>query len=571
MPYDEDNPNIAVEYFKNALWNPITADVINFTVKDGGVFTGSSASIKLNNKNGKYTSGASKIPVYSKVRILGNVRDVTDTIFEGRFQRSLFDFKNVKENILTLGCTGHEKILEWYTMTFDFTDFPVLTYKDVIETCLSHPDGKEETGEGTGITLETDSGAILDTHKIGDIKQESLSSIIREICERINYSGYMQNETNLTLKAVGTEPSNPLVTLESPFVYVRSLFDIEQLKNYAMPYDTAESCIPTDDRLTEKTITLYPDSWNPTDATQCSVEDSQTEKCEKQWSIKINRIKEGRFQIDAKLDLSKIYEIGYIDLTEKLLSEGQPYRFIRMSVSVKPEYNICIFYELVDTEDNRICNRPNSGLYLAFQHIYTYEKFSEIFSGINPTEPIRDTQWDAQCYGGWWYVTKNTTFNWKIKEFRVFTIPTLSGNWLYVDALKFLGGKPINSRIYTDLIKKDQDSIDDYGHRTLPLSDSTLNSFDNAKALAEYNLNVMKTPIQKVEVKKGAKIWVKPSQTVTLTVPEAEIAGTWRTVEIQTEWRNKILRTTFKVVPQFEPVTRRTFGMDELTWLISRK
>lgn len=577
---DEDNPNVYVEYY-DSEWKSIIDDLINFTVTNGGVFSGCSASIKLNNKKGKYTSGATKIPMYSKMRIRGDVRDVIDTIFEGRLQKTMLDFKNVKDNTVMLSCTGYEKLLDYYAISYDYPKKrPQATFKQIINHMLAYPDSYIETGEGTGITLETDSGDITKVHDLEKISQCRLSEVIRDICERINYTGYMKDEgTKLVLKAVGTEPSNPAVTLEHPFIFIKSAVNIAELKNYIMPWGGIEGGIPTDDKLTEKTITNYPDSWKPTTPSECSVSDSEPpEKCLGDWSIEIHTLSHN-VKADAKLDFSKVYPVGYFDLNETKLNDQNEtvYRYTQLNVSVYPDREAdvlaIIVIELVDTNGTRICHRSHSlELYRTHSWRQPYKKWSTVTPPVNPDVPIRNNEWDAFLSGsGWWYVS-GSNFNWKIKELRIFDSSTTNVDYdLYVDKLIFQGGKEIDPVKYTSLIKKDASSITSYGHRTLAISESNLTSFANAQALAQYNLDVLKTPIQKVEVKKGAKIWVKPTQTVSLIVSEAEIDGTWRTIENKTEWTNKNLRTTFKVVPQYEPVSRKTFSMDELAWLFQKK
>lgn len=560
----EDNPIIQIDYY-DATWKSILADAISFTVKDGGVFSGCTASIDLNNKDGKYTSGATKIPIYSKVRIRGDVRDAIDTIFEGRYQQRKMEYKDVKNNEVTLLCTGYEVLLGNYAKTEKWKeDFPQYTYEEVILRCLSVPDSWDETGLGTGITLETDSGAIKNQHALEQTSQETLSSIIRDICERINYAGYMKDEgTKLVLKAVGTEPSNPLVSLADPFVFVRPVFDITEVKNYVMPWDENEPHIPPDERLTENVMANYPDAWSASSGIVLS--DSEVHQ---QGSYSLKAVRNSGFgEPIIKLDCSKVDMGTYIDLTETRFKNGRISMWFRSELASPSELTL-IRLKLKDT----------NGTIIGIPHWFGptcpwfyHHRWYNLRYPIGPDTPIQASYWYGALYGGWFYES-GTNFNWELSEVSFETQIIMEiGEILYIDGLWFEGPKSIDPIIYHELIKKDQSNIDAYGHRTLALSDSTLSSFINAQALAQYNLDVLKTPIQKVEVKKGAKIWVKPSQTVTITVPQAEISGTWRTVETQTDWKNKILRTAFKCVPQYDPITRRTLMMDDIVWLLTRR
>ena len=86
-------------------------------------------------------------------------------------------------------------------------------------------------------------------------------------------------------------------------------------------------------------------------------------------------------------------------------------------------------------------------------------------------------------------------------------------------------------------------------------------------------LSLRKNPHRKYVCKKGAKIWVKPSEVVTLHDLDEEIdSEEWRVLEIETEWKTpKPLRTTFTLVPKTYKVSSKAYLEDLISGLLEGK
>ena len=175
---------------------------------------------------------------------------------------------------------------------------------------------------------------------------------------------------------------------------------------------------------------------------------------------------------------------------------------------------------------------------------------------------------------GQWYYFSGSGFTWKIKKLHVrlyLDLPSPSYKF-YLDYLTFTGGKRIDPWQSENPPIIDTASIASHGRRLYNYEDDQIRSFEQAQTIGAYVLDVLKNPLKRVSVgcKQGYP-WAKPSQTLTLTLPQYNISSeTWRITSVTHEWsaqRKKFL-TGFDLVKQYERVSGWVALSDTLAGLI---
>jgi len=146
-----------------------------------------------------------------------------------------------------------------------------------------------------------------------------------------------------------------------------------------------------------------------------------------------------------------------------------------------------------------------------------------------------------------------------------------TGDYINVDGLVVvnLKGWKINratsyGRYHLPVFKR---NVETYGASVLNHEDENIKCFEHAVKIGKMLNSVNGQPFKKVTVTKGAKVWAKPSQYLTLDVPEFGISNEeWRIIEMITEWRSagNLLRTRFVLVPKDYGLPVETAKMD--TW-----
>jgi len=554
----EDNPNILITYYKDPDWIDITDYAKSFRVRNSGVLKSKQAEITLDNKNGRFTSGSTEIPSFSHVRIWGDVRGVWDCIFQGNYWNYKMDFSR-KSNTVDLVCRDYGQRLlmdtiTWIYGTEDLEGKEGWTLKEVIENFLSIPD----SGYPTEISLSTDNGIITTTHAREECNFDKtyLLDALKKIAERINYDGYVylvDTTPTLVFKAVGTEYASPSVTLTHPFVFVNPKFELDDVYNYGLMWGGIEQGRPPyQDEWTEGAIAKYsPDIWIPDDLTVLS-DDTNNPKVNNQ---SIKGFNQTETHVKYHLDIG-LTEEGVIDATE---------RFVHLFFYMKTTVGMGSTQLVLEDDQGHKIERLGG---LPVSTLWTLQKIP--IGSLIPIYGWGELRWE----GTWKYIQPYNTFTWKIKK--------VYWNWstqnpaqsLWVDGLYFMGGRQIHPLMFPDWNPpvKDNNSISLYDRRVFHYEDQNLVCKEAAQRIGQTILDIRKLPHRKIECKKGAKIWVQPSQVVTLNVPEGKINNEeWRILEIETDWKSpKLLRTSFDLVPKTFPVSTKAYLSDELAGLFKQ-
>jgi len=558
----ENNPTVAIDWWNGTSWESLKAYAAKFTIRDAGVLRIPSFDLRLKNKAGRFTSGSTKIAGVAPIRVTADVRGVVDTIFAGFYLGYTGDYTT--SHWLDVHAKGYAVKLLWDTITKayreEWENGVAWTTKTVIDNFLLTPD----SGVDTGIVLSTDSGIITTQEPIEDLTKEPLLDALRKICEKINYDGYMASETSLVLKSVGSVAANPAITLAHPFIYVKPRRDWEEIKNFLLPWGDVEAGIPpTMDRWTQD-WQRWTGLWVPDFG--CTMVNS-SEQALKGVSLKLTN--SAGIKASADLDITK-------DPVYSLINASTG-RFAQFSVGLYPTgFGGDDIYPTVYLQDDAT---PINNM-IAYGSHDTSLGYKLLTAGwtiikalVGPSTVIKSTTAEGCEANTWWYYA-GTTFNWRIKRARIRVGNSTQVGSCYVDLLYFIGGKKIdplaNAAMYPTCPVKDDSSIASYKRRVAHPQNSALKSFEQATLSAQRDLAVLKDPIQKVEVKKGAKTWAKPHETLTLTIPEYEISGTWRILEQIFEWSagSNNLRSTFILVPQTTYVSSQAIQADQISGIL---
>jgi len=628
----EDNPQVTVRWYDPAaaIWVDITPYVKTFRVRDAGVLKIPRAEITLQNLNGKFTSGTDRIPLHCEVRIHGKVREVEDVIFEGYYEELNAGMSRRREELI-LNCRGYAQVLLWDTITYQYglnnEHVPgKWNLKDVIENFLANPD----SGYNTGVILQTDTGDILlDAGNECNFDKIPLLDALRKIGERINYDGYTYVSDGilyLVFKLVGSEMASPAVTLTHPFVDVNYEVNLDEVYNYILPFGGISTGVPSyGDEWTENAVDKYKDiqetgenvgtgdgltkvyylKYRPVLAgsetiyldgvatsaytmdyiygkitfdtapgtgvvitadykrsvwygenTSTAVTDDTYEKQVNGLSVKLKGPAGGT--IFGGLDIKNILGKN-IDLSE---------RFRNLVFWIKCSYWLGMDFDvrLEDSGGNRIYWGG-----LAVHAPTTWQKY-EIPVGVDVE--ITDSALRASTHNVWCYVSPATSFDWVNVQTVLWRagVPLGAEQAIWIDGFAFKGSRSVDPLIYPTWNPpvKDDTSISSYGRRVLPIEDQTLDSFEKAQDWGRRVLAIRKEPFKQVVCIKGAKIWVRPHQVVTLDIPEYEINNeSWRVLEMETSFKQRrLLRTKFKLVPSTWKVSSISYREDELAGML---
>ena len=565
-----NDPEIEIAWFDDPDWVDVKGYASSFNIRDAGVLKVPAARVTLKNAAGRFTDGgADDIPKYAKFRIRADVRGVWDTPFAGRYVRYEGNMSGKKETV-TLVLKGHGQKLLHDAITYPYRDDydagDPWTMKTMIENFLASPD----SGYDTGITLSTDVGDIATEPPIDNFDKEKLLDAIRKVAEEINYDGYMDGETSLVFKGVGTVPIVPTTHLIHPFVFAKPIWDCEEVVNYVLPWGDIESGVPPDmDRWTED-HDRWTDLW-VADSNSTVTDDSGT-KVYGAKSIKVTNTSGNN--IGATLDITK-------DPKWPSGVDCSGGRFVRIRMLLRHDFTtkqlLDPTIDLIDSNDKTIRFGKGDG-YLWFHRGLTHSKWCNRAKSIGPGESVEATYLLHNNRLNWWYGTGDSAFSWIIKKVRVWAghlVAELKSMW--VDALFFEGGLAIdpirNSSFYPSpgVPIYDSGSIASYGRRLLHHQDHEVRSFEQAYHSGLRAVYANRYPIEKMVVKKGAAPYARPHQYVSsLVIPEYNIDAQWRILELAHDWqsRGNLLRTTFTMVPQTLKIGTEAARQDSIAGLL---
>jgi len=583
MP-DEDNPVIYIEYTDDAFppvsWNSIKNYALRFNVKNSGILKVPEAQLVLKNTDGRYTGGgAITLGLYQLLRIRADVRGVIDTLFYGRIE-SLMSYNQKKRELLTVTARGFTQRLLQDTITYKYLTeqnegVADRSMKDVIDHFLANPD----SGVATGINLITDTGAITTEKAKHDFDRESLLDAVKTICEYVGYAGYEEvsdGNINLHLYPYGWEPTNPAITIPEDVINRRFEHSLEELYNHICVWSPPQVAYPDHDRFTENGVTK---GYWTADNLDTTVEDSVDYVEVNSKSIKIygyqgNYGFENEQSLSATLDLTSDFPNG-IDFNEKEVLTIEFWIRGNIAMSI---FDVGGRLILTDTDGNKIAYKWASKWSIEFYPVgvtHTEKWVKAIVGRVKNGKYYLPPIYDDLTFGeGFlWHDNPTKTFNWKVVKITFYICQggELALTEWWIDGLHMTIAKPVNPIEDPDLAKKDTISIDSYGVRVLHYDEPSIRDYAVIPLLAEKILNTTKNPLKKLEVKYGAKTWVKPNQYVMVNMPLYGISNEeWRIVEVHFDWstKTKLLRSTLYLTPRTQPVTSREWYGAQLEQII---
>jgi len=171
---------------------------------------------------------------------------------------------------------------------------------------------------------------------------------------------------------------------------------------------------------------------------------------------------------------------------------------------------------------------------------------------------------DTANQGGWTInlASGATSFNWSGISGLCFRAETdnVVGRHVDFDLLSFAGfGWSIDPLLYPDWNPAHVDPISisgnspagGFGRSIYNYKDDEINCFEQAWEIGEAILEKYKNPFKRIEITEGAKVWLRPTQTVTVSIPTWGISNaTYRVEEVIHRYsaETKLLRTTVSLV-----------------------
>jgi len=277
------------------------------------------------------------------------------------------------------------------------------------------------------------------------------------------------------------------------------------------------------------------------------------------------KISSSSLKTSAHLDISKTDEAPYIDANEGFKSLNF---WGRVDAGAEGK---AVDVELVDSVGS-VIRYVNPLSILLFKKFIFFSAWSSKPIPVGSWVTIWDTENEGWAWAGWYYVSGGT-FNWKIKKVRFVDNALISPNvTIWIDELYFGGGRSINPLLYPTWNPpvKDDASIALYDRHLAHYENMSIFSVEDAQAIGETILNIRKVPHRKVKCKKGAKIWVRPSQVVTLNVPEYGIdSEEWRVLGLEVNWKTPtLLRTTFSLIPKTYMISYKAYLEDTIEGML---
>jgi len=566
----EDFPNIEVAYWNGASWVDITDFIYRFEVRDAGIKKIPQASIVLHNVNGDFTksAGSHSLSLFDEVRIRADVRGSWDTIFQGNIYA--FDpdeyirGESSPSSILTLIARSKygQKLLR-ETITYPYFDRG-WTCREAIQDFLANPD----SGSSTGITLNDDSGIITTYTFPKNLSKSPLLKGIQAVCEELGYVGYIDDATGtLYLRRYRTVPTLTAVSpsihydLSSGLTLCRPKKDIEEIKNYIFIWGGSDVGFPPVDIWCEKGMAKYsPAAWTAghanitlSDDNVIYVGDNYSIKGEAMGGtvanngyIQLNISNTGYFQPQSPSDDDMNFNDDRFDII------GFHYRYTGFLAN----WEFCL--KLIDRNGERVRRETTVGAPGIPQD--TWIDFHS--DGSDPAYagwyPI-----DTASHAGSWTLETAGPFDWNHVQYMQFG-PWDGGatDWagwaanavIWIDRLMVEGvGWSIDPMLYPlhNPAHSDSTSIANYGRTVYHHVDENIICFENAYYEGERFLLENKDPYSRIEITKGAKTWIHPSQYLQVSIPTWDINNAnYRIEEVIHRYNaeSKLLRTSVNLV-----------------------
>lgn len=560
----QSNPDLVIEWYNSALttpaWVSLLANSKSFKVEGGGIRKIAGATLRLLNKDGKYTQGAEKITKGKLLRIKVDVRGTVDQIFEGKVYRKEGDDEG-KDEYLTLVARGRGQRYDDDTLTCDFTsEQNQLTIKEAIEYALSNPDSGISIG-----SLTTDAGDITTKIPAEDPNGQSIRDFLLDCMELINYDGWAAfTSANLYLYAWATQACSPVVTLTEPYLFVKPVEHIDDLASYIMVQGGTDIGVPAKrngDFWTEYDYSTTPQGpvarYSPAlwVGNNCTMHDCTTDHAVGDLSIEARNHNVGEtpsWNANLSIAASEYYDIyGYVDARNRF-NNGLKFR-------VKPHERTAIGNW--NTHTFRVKLVDSNGIIIAYKP--TAQPTKNAWTGYAITIGSGESIAGSECFDQWYY-DLGEDFDWQnIAEIQFYITVTYTPDgtsWqgeLLLDEVFFSGGYDINPIVNPSITPvcwaKDESAP------TWPVvfrhEDFNIVTFDKANAIATETLAELKQKFRMYEVGlPQAYPYVRNSQTLTFTYDNYGVdAETWVIVHFEHEWNRDVSKkvyTTLKIMPQ---------------------
>lgn len=533
------NPDIMLEVYHSGAWQDFTDKAISFEINGAGLLKPAVATIDVKNIGNIFTAGSLNFVNGSDARIRVNVRDQVEQIFGGKLYRkegNVKPTKDVKYITLTGKASIHRLNHDTVTRTPAYSNYFTDTFiKDAIIDALANPD----SGINSGFTLNTDGGIITTTRCPNDPKEQPLLDFIRDCLEEINYDGWCAHDSkNIYIYPVGSQTTNPLLTLVHPFANVKTVTHIENIANHILVWGDRDRGIPIDgDMWTEHSIDKYA-CWTAVDPTRTVVADSQTQVMYGEWNISLRPFDTTKGWIEAVCDL-RVGKYSLIDARTR-------FDYLKSSVYRDMARNNIGYWILEDKNADKIAWKIPYGP-------LDQDGRSDLEMGIGDGTEINPTETADK----WYYYGGSTVFDWSdIRKFYLRWTVSATGApmwFVYLDGLRFSGQFPIDPLLYPILNPpaKDTNAVlypVIYHHHT------NVTSFEDAQIEGQRILALLKEKFTKYTISlKYCRPWIKFSQTGKLTLPEYNISNEdWIIANIRHAWKSKgnRLRTLIDVIPK---------------------
>jgi hypothetical protein len=314
-----------------------------------------------------------------------------------------------------------------------------------------------------------------------DCKLRYVSDAIREILELINYDGYVNNSKVWQMYAIGSVSSG--ITLKSVAdaldnniirVIEHTEVDALDLHNYIV----ALGPVGLPDAWTE----LNASDWAPLFSGNVISDYTGTSPTAPQAGVAaIKAAKGSGSQCGAYLSFPR-YNHQFLDfsLTPSAQISVQVYSHYNTPIPLPPP---CV--QLTDTDGNVIEWYPN---YTIGGPAFASGCWNLLSLPIGYDQQVHEIN---QCYNAWYYVTKVTSFNWKITKIAVASADVTYVDYILIDALTVP---------YQMVAVNDQSAGTTYKVRKLPIDRSDITSQKELQQYADSIGPKMKNPIDKLSL-----------------------------------------------------------------------
>jgi len=402
---------------------------------------------------------------------------------------------------------------------------------------------------------------------------------------------YLHPRLRLVLYEVGDATymnSSPYVTLTHPYKEIRMEQSLDDVMNHIYLVGGIDEGEIIRDKLTEQAVSKYsPAAWSMGTYGTGLTDSQDTDRVIKgEWSVKATTTISSGATHDANmadfiLDITKLgthpsgidCELRHTFFKFKIWCNGEGW-------GSGPEGNPLARWNqlsivLEDNASNQVIYNSSQKFQKSLWAEYIVPFPSEItkwgrglFGLLTLESPARDI---------WYYVDPASSFDFsKVEKIGIYlnyrahgkewSAASPSGNYaVYIDDFKIGGGREIDPFLYPTLFPnsnanggyENTSNINTYGIRSYIHRDGFVRTFEHAEDEANRILDQSSDPtkMKKINVIKGAKVWVKPHQNITLTASEYGLSSTvMRVTNIKHNYqRGNYYRVGFKCIQQTDP------------------